>query len=100
MEIANVRVDEKFKIQERKVHYNSDDDVVTKPRNDEVFFEIKNDFQNEGEIRQEQSLKPRIELRVQITTPTSSKNVTKNHPPEQIIDSRDKGVMTRSRINE
>ena len=26
--------------------------------------------------------------------------MTKNHPLEQIIKSRDKGVMTRSRINE
>ena len=26
--------------------------------------------------------------------------MTKNHPPEQIIRNRDKGVMTRSRINE
>ena len=26
--------------------------------------------------------------------------MTKNHPPEQIIEIRDKGVMKRSRINE
>ena len=26
--------------------------------------------------------------------------MTKNHPPEQIIRSRDKGVMIRSRVNE
>lgn len=44
MESANVRVDEKFRIQERIVDYNSDDDVVTKPRNDEVFFETNNDL--------------------------------------------------------
>ena len=44
MESANVRVDENFRIQERVVDYNSDDDVVTKPRNDEVFFETNNDL--------------------------------------------------------
>ena len=100
MESANVRVDEKFRIQERIVDYNSDDDVVTKPRNDEAFLETNNDLQNEGELRQEQSLEPLAELRVEITTPTSSKNMTKNHTPEQIIKSRYKVVMTRSRINE
>ena len=49
MESINVRIDEKFRIQERIVYYNSDDDVVTKPRNDEVFLETNNDFQNEEE---------------------------------------------------
>ena len=44
MESANVRIDEKFRIQERIVDYNSDDDVVTKPRNDEVFLETNNDL--------------------------------------------------------
>ena len=44
MESANVRIDEKFKIQERIVDYNSNDDVVTKPRNDEVFFDTNNDL--------------------------------------------------------
>ena len=38
MESENVRIDEKFRIQERIVDYNSDDDVVTKQRNDEVFL--------------------------------------------------------------
>ena len=51
MESANVRIDEKFRIQERIVDYNLDDDVVTKPRNDEVFLETNNDLQNEGEPR-------------------------------------------------
>ena len=45
---ANVRIDEKFIIQQRIVDYNSDDDV-TKPRNDEIFFKTNNDLQNEGE---------------------------------------------------
>ena len=29
-------------------NYNSDDDIVTKIRNDEVFIETNNDLQNEG----------------------------------------------------
>ena len=51
VENASVRVDEKFRIQERIIDYNSDHDVVTKPRNDEVFFETNNDLQNKGEPR-------------------------------------------------
>ena len=51
MESENVRIDEKFRTQERIVDYNSDDDVVTKLRNDEVFLEINNDLHNEGEPR-------------------------------------------------
>ena len=93
MESANVRIDEKFRIQERIVDYNLDDDVVTKPRNDEVLFKTKNDLQNEGEPRQEQSSKPSVKPRVEITT-TLGKNMIKNHPFEQIIESKDKGVMT------
>ena len=69
----------KFRIQERIVDYNSDDDVVTKPRNDEVFLETNNDLQNEGEPREEQSLETLIESRVKIETPTSRKNMIKNH---------------------
>ena len=71
MESTNVRIDEKFRIQERIVDYNSYDDVITKPRNDEVFLETNNYLQNEGEPRQEQSSKPSVEPRVEITTPTS-----------------------------
>ena len=100
MESVNVRIDEKFMIWERIVYYNLDDDVVTKPRNDEVFLKTNNDLQNEREPRQEQSLKPSVEPRVEITTPTSGKNMIKNHPSEQIIVSKDKGLMTRSRVNE
>ena len=44
METTNVRIDEKFRIQERIVYYNSDDDVVTNPRNDKVFLETNNDL--------------------------------------------------------
>ena len=43
MESANVRIDEKFRIQERVVDRNSDD-VITKPRNDEVFLETNNNL--------------------------------------------------------
>ena len=71
MESANVRVDEKFRIQERVVDYNSNDDVATKTRNDEAFLKTNNYFPNEGEPRYEQSLEPSVELRVEIAAPTS-----------------------------
>ena len=45
-------------------------------------------------------LEASIEPRVEITTPTSRKNMVNNHPPKQIIGSKDKGVMTRRRVNE
>ena len=99
MESMNVIIDEKFRIQERIVDYNSDDDV-TKPRNDEIFLEINSDLQNEGEPRQEQSSKPSVKPRVEIATPTLGKNMIQNHPFKQIIRRKDKGVMTRSRVNE
>ena len=51
MESANVRIDENFRIQERIVDYNSDDDVVTKPKNYEVALNTNNYLQNEGEPR-------------------------------------------------
>ena len=45
MEISNVRIDEKLRIEERIVGYNLDDEnVVAKPRNDEVLFETNNDL--------------------------------------------------------
>ena len=44
MESENVRVDERFKILKRIIDYNLDDNVVTKPRNDELFLDTNNDF--------------------------------------------------------
>ena len=41
-----------------------------------------------------------LEIKVEAKTPILNKNMTKNHPTNQIIGSKDKGVMTRSRINE
>jgi len=44
VESASVRVNEKFRIQERIVDYNSNDEnVVVTKKNDEVFFETNND---------------------------------------------------------
>ena len=100
MESENMRIDEKFRIQERIVDYNLDDDVVTKPRNDDVFLETNNDLQNEGETRKEQSLEPLVEPRVEIETPTLGKNMIKNHPSKKIIERKNKGVMTRRKVNE
>ena len=72
-------------------------------QNVEFLFKINNDLQNDVltiEKREEQRFEPREEIRVEISTPTPSKNLTKKHPPEQIIGSKDKGVMTRNRVNE
>ena len=44
VESENVRIDEKFKIQERIAYYNLDDDVVTKTRNDDVSVKTNNDL--------------------------------------------------------
>ena len=35
-----------------------------------------------------------------MSTPTFSRNMIKNHPLEQIIGSKDKGVMKRNIVNE
>ena len=55
---------------------------------------------NVEETRQEQCSEPREETGVEMMTPTFGKNLIKNNPPEQIIGSKDKRVMTRRRINE
>ena len=44
-------------------------------------------------------MEPLVEPRVEIETPTSRKNMIKNHPSKQIIKSKDKGVMTRRRVD-
>ena len=45
-------------------------------------------------------MKPSVKPRVEIKTSTSEKNMIKNHPFEQIIGSKYKGVMTKRRLNE
>lgn len=52
------------------------------------------------EKRGEQRSRPREEIRVEIETPIPNNNLAKNHPPEEIIGSRDKGVMKRKIVNE
>ena len=42
----------------------------------------------------------REEIRIEMSTPTPNNFFTRNHPPEQIIGSKDKGVMTRNIVNE
>ena len=60
---------------------------------------MQNDVQT-IEQRGEQSFEPRNGIRIEMVIPISNKNMIKNHPTEEIIGSKDKGVMTRSRINE
>ena len=85
MESANVRIDEKFRIQERIVDYNLDDDI-TKTRNDGIFLEMN----SEGEPRQEKSLKPLVEPRVEIATPTSGKNMKRSTHPNKSLKAKTK----------
>ena len=49
-------------------------------------------------IREEQNIVP--EIRIEVVTPIPNKNFIRNHPIDQIIGSKEKGVMKRSRINE
>ena len=102
----NVRIDEKFGTKEKMIGYNSNEEE-SNPRvvsqNAEVLFKTNNDLQNDVltfKHRGEQSSEPREEIRVEMSTPTPNKNMTRNHPPEQIIGSKDKGIMTRNKINE
>ena len=63
----------------------------------EVFFETNNDLQNDVlivEQRGEKIFEPREEIRAKMSTPTPSRNLTKNHPLEKIIGSKEKDGMT------
>ena len=86
------------------IDYNSNEDndySRMANRNIELFIKTYNDLQNNvqiQEIREEQSTIPKI--RIEFVTPTTNRNMIKNHPVDQIIGSKEKGVMTRSRINE
>ena len=98
-------IGEKFGTKEKILDYNSDeeeDNYEIFRQNVEV-FEANNDLQNDVltvEKRGEKRSEPRDEIRVEMSTPTPNSNLTKNHPLEQIIGSKDKGVMTRNRVNE
>ena len=70
-------------------------------RNIELFLKTNNDLQNNvqtEEIREEYSLVP--EIRIEVVTPTTNRNMIRNHPVDQIIGCKEKGIMRRSRINE
>ena len=42
----------------------------------------------------------REEIRVEVSNSTPNRNLKKKHPFEQIIGNKDKGVMTRNKVNE
>ena len=50
------------------------------------------------DVREEHSIVP--EIRVEEETSTPSRNMIRHHLVDQIIGSKEKGVMTRSKINE
>ena len=85
------------------MEYNSNGDNYSgmTNRGNELFFKTNNDMQNNVQIedvREEQSTIPKI--RIEAATPTPNRNMIRNSPNDQIIGSKEKGVMTRSRINE
>ena len=87
------------------VDYNSDEEEDNSRfvrQNVEVLFETNNDLQNDVSIRhrEDKRSEPREEIRIEISTPTSSRNMTKNHPLEQIIGIKDKGMMKMNIVNE
>lgn len=63
------------------------------------FKEINTNLQNEIQIV-EQREEPRSELRaeVRVETVIPNKNLIKNHLADQIIGSKDIGVMTRNKV--
>lgn len=86
------------------VNYNSNEEENNSRivrHNTGVLFKTNNDLQNDVlnfEHRGEHSFEPREEIRVEMSTPTPNMNFTRNHPPEQIFGSKDKGTMTRKKI--
>ena len=88
------------------VKYNSDeedDNLGIVRQNAGVFFETNNDLQNDVltiEKRGDHRSKPREEIRVEISTHNSNRNLTKNHPLEKIIGRKDKDVMVGTKVNE
>ena len=95
IESDNVKVDEKFGIQERILDYDSDEE--TNPKIGRVIIKTDNDLQNGYQI-EDQISKPSTKERVELTNP--SKSISKYHPPKTIIGKKDKRVMTRNRVNE
>ena len=66
-----------------------------------LFLKTNNELQNSAQtkiIREEQSAV--CQIRIEATVPTPNKNLIRNHSTDQIIGSKEKGVMTRRKINE
>ena len=50
--------------------------------------------------REEPRSEPREEVRVELVMPKTNTNLKKNHLDNQIIGSKEKGIMTRNKVNE
>lgn len=103
VECSNVKINEKFGTKEKMMDYNSDGDDYSGMTNkcNELFLKTNNNLQNNVQTevaREEKSTIPKI--RIEIATPTPNRNLIRNDPKDQIIGSKEKGVMTRSIINE
>ena len=69
---------------------DKDTDMKTNQENVEIVVETNNDLWNETHTMEQRS---EPELRTNTTTP--NRNLIRNHHPEQIIGSKEKGVQTR-----
>ena len=98
-----MRIDEKFGTKEKNMDYNFDEDNYSGITNrcSELFIKTSNELHSSvqtEEVREEQNAVP--EIRVEATTPTPNKNLIRNHLANKIIGGKEKGVMTRRKINE
>ena len=101
VECTNVRIDEKVGTKERIMECNSNEELETTNRRNELLHKANNDLQYNVQnkiMREEQRIV--LEIRIEVVAPTPNKNLIRNHPANQIIGSKEKGVMKRSRINE
>ena len=77
--------------------YNIDGDDYSRMtnRNNELFIKTSNDLQNSVQIedgREEQSVVPKIKVEI------ATGKLIRNPPANQIIGSKEKGVMTRREL--
>ena len=103
VECANVQIDEKFGTKEKIMDYNSDGDYYSRMTNisNELFLKTNNHLQNNVQIEDvRENQNAILEIRIEVATPTPNRNLIRNHPTDQMIGSKEKGVMTRSKINE
>ena len=109
VESDNVRVYEKFRIQEMILYYDLDEETNQTTNNyiveHELFYEIdsnlhttlqREEYREDPRIEPRQ-LEPRVEIKIEEGGP--NKIFVENHLMNQIIRSVKKGVMTRNKVS-